>query len=186
MARRRIPRWLARAPIPLYRHGLGRLLGGRLMMLEHRGRRSGLPRHVVLEVVDREPGALFLASGYGRGSQWFRNVSADPAVRVWNGPDRGVPARATVLAGEEVRQRLARYRQRHRRAAAALGRALGIPELTGDGPLPADVDARLPLVRLDLRDGTARPRRARALAELAERGRAGDFDELLDKRNYRS
>ncbi|WP_176558748.1 MULTISPECIES: hypothetical protein [Micromonospora] len=46
--------------------------------------------------------------------------------------------------------------------------------------------ARLPLVRLDLRDGTARPRRARALAELAERGRAGDFDELLDKRNYRS
>ncbi|MDG4803790.1 nitroreductase family deazaflavin-dependent oxidoreductase [Micromonospora sp. WMMD980] len=108
MARRRIPRWLARAPIPLYRNGLGRLLGRRLMMLEHRGRRSGLPRYVVLEVVDREPGALFLASGYGPASQWFRNVRADPAVRVWTGPDQG------------------------------------------GGPLPADVDARLPLVRLDL------------------------------------
>ncbi|MCZ7440414.1 nitroreductase family deazaflavin-dependent oxidoreductase [Micromonospora sp. WMMC241] len=150
MARRRIPRWLARAPIPLYRHGFGRLLGRRLMMLEHRGRRSGLPRYVVLEVVDREQGALFLASGYGPGSQWFRNVRADPAVRVWTGPDQGVPARAVVLTGEEVRQRLARYRQRHRRAAAALGRTLGIPELTGGDPLPADVDARLPLVRLDV------------------------------------
>ncbi|GAB3229055.1 nitroreductase family deazaflavin-dependent oxidoreductase [Micromonospora halotolerans] len=150
MARRRIPRWLARAPITLYRHGLGRFLGRRLMMLEHRGRRSGLARYVVLEVVDRAPGVLFLASGYGRDSQWFRNVRADPDVRVWNGPDRGVRARATVLTGDEVRRRLESYRQRHRRAAAALGRTLGIPELVGAGPLPADVDRRLPLVRLDL------------------------------------
>lgn len=150
---RRIPRWLARAPIPLYRHGLGRLLGRRLMMLEHRGRRSGLPRHVVLEVADREPGCLFIASGYGPHSQWFRNVRADPRVRVWTGPDRGVPARATVLTGEETRQRLEVYRRRHRRAAAALGRTLGIPELRGTGPLPADVDGRLPLVRLDLGEG---------------------------------
>lgn len=150
---RRIPRWLARAPIPLYRHGLGRLLGRRLLLLEHRGRRSGLPRYVVLEAVDREPGSLFIASGYGPHSQWFRNVRADPRVRVWHGPDRGVPARATVLAGEENRRRLEVYRQRHRRAAAALGRTLGIAELRGSGPLPADVDRRLPLVRLDLTEG---------------------------------
>ncbi|MFR9777235.1 nitroreductase family deazaflavin-dependent oxidoreductase [Micromonospora sp. MS34] len=147
---RRIPRWLARAPIPLYRHGFGRLLGRRLMMLEHRGRRSGLARYVVLEVVDREPGVLFLASGYGPGSQWFRNVRADPRVRVWSGPDRGVAARATVLDGDETRSRLERYRQRHRRAAAALGRMLDLRELGGTDPLPADVAQRLPLVRLAL------------------------------------
>ncbi|MFU8850966.1 nitroreductase family deazaflavin-dependent oxidoreductase [Micromonospora sp. SL1-18] len=150
---RRIPRWLARAPIPLYRHGIGRLLTRRLMMLEHRGRRSGLPRYVVLEVVDREPGVLFLVSGHGPRSHWFRNLQADPRVRVWNGPDRGIPARATVLPGEETRQRLERYRQRSRRAAAALGRALDIPELRGTGPLPADVAQRLPLVRLVFADG---------------------------------
>ncbi|WP_190820398.1 PNPOx family protein [Saccharopolyspora pogona] len=54
------PRWLARAPIPLYRRGLGWLLGIRIMMLEHRGRRSGQLRYAVLEVLGREPGALVL------------------------------------------------------------------------------------------------------------------------------
>ncbi|MEV0425123.1 nitroreductase family deazaflavin-dependent oxidoreductase [Micromonospora sp. NPDC050495] len=150
---RRIPRWLARAPIPLYRHGLGRLLGRRLLMLEHRGRRTGLPRYVVLEVADREPGCLFIASGHGQDSQWFRNLRADPRVRVWTGPHQGVPARAAVLTGEETRQRLEIYRRRHRRAAAALGRTLDIPELRDTGPLPADVATRLPLVRLDLDEG---------------------------------
>jgi hypothetical protein len=43
---------LARAPIPLLRHGFGRLLGPRFLLLEHLGRHSGLPRYVALEVVD--------------------------------------------------------------------------------------------------------------------------------------
>ncbi|MDG4755262.1 type II toxin-antitoxin system VapB family antitoxin [Micromonospora sp. WMMD718] len=41
-------------------------------------------------------------------------------------------------------------------------------------------------VNVALREGATRLRRARALAELAERGQAGDFDELLDKGTYRS
>ena len=46
-------RWLVRAPINLYRVGLGFLFGTRLLMLEHVGRRTGARRYVVLEVVDR-------------------------------------------------------------------------------------------------------------------------------------
>jgi hypothetical protein len=42
---------LVRAPIWLYRHGLGWLFGSRLLMLEHVGRKSGQPRYVVLEVI---------------------------------------------------------------------------------------------------------------------------------------
>ncbi|MBM0239839.1 type II toxin-antitoxin system VapB family antitoxin [Micromonospora sp. ATA32] len=41
-------------------------------------------------------------------------------------------------------------------------------------------------VNVALREGAMRLRRARALAELATRGKTGDFDELLDKRTYRS
>lgn len=41
-------------------------------------------------------------------------------------------------------------------------------------------------VNVALREGAARLGRARALAALAERGQAGDFDELLDKGAYRS
>jgi len=40
-------------------------------------------------------------------------------------------------------------------------------------------------VNTALREAAQRLRRLRALEELAEMGRAGDFDELLDKRIYR-
>ncbi|MCX4387449.1 type II toxin-antitoxin system VapB family antitoxin [Micromonospora peucetia] len=40
-------------------------------------------------------------------------------------------------------------------------------------------------VNVALREGAARLRRARALAELSARAQAGDFDELLDKTTYR-
>jgi Arc/MetJ family transcription regulator len=40
-------------------------------------------------------------------------------------------------------------------------------------------------VNMALREGAARLRRARALAELGARAEAGDFDDLLDKRAYR-
>ncbi|MDA3627420.1 nitroreductase family deazaflavin-dependent oxidoreductase [Saccharopolyspora sp. WRP15-2] len=145
---RRIPRWIARAPIPLFQRGFGWLLGSRFMMLEHRGRRSGEPRYAALEVLDREPGALLLVSGYGPKSQWFRNVVADPEVRVWTGRLRGVPARAVVLPADEARERLEQYRRAHARSAAALGRTLGIEELASPEPLPDDIAERLPLVRV--------------------------------------
>ena len=46
-------RRLARSPLWFYRHGLGWLLGPRLLMLEHLGRSSGQVREVCLVVVDR-------------------------------------------------------------------------------------------------------------------------------------
>ncbi|MBB5154566.1 nitroreductase family deazaflavin-dependent oxidoreductase [Saccharopolyspora phatthalungensis] len=145
---RRMPRWLARAPIPLYRHGLGWLLGSRIMMLEHRGRLSGKRRYAVLEVLDREPGALILVSGYGPSSQWFRNVGETPEVRVWHGHVRATPARATVLPAAEARAILARYREAHPRTATSLGKILGVADLIDPAPLPPDIADRLPLVRI--------------------------------------
>lgn len=120
------------------------------MMLEHRGRRTGRRRYVVLEVLDRAPNVMILVSGYGPGSDWFRNICADPLVRVWSGRVRNAPARTTVLTGAETRARLHSYRLRNRRAAAALGRILGIAELTGTDPLPDDIAERLPLVQVEV------------------------------------
>ena len=45
-------RLMFRAPIWLYRLGLGWMLGKRFLLLNHTGRESGLPRQTVLEVVD--------------------------------------------------------------------------------------------------------------------------------------
>lgn len=146
---RRIPRLLARAPIPMFRAGLGFVLGRRLTMLEHRGRVTGQARYVVLEVLERDREGLVVVSGYGRAAQWYRNVLANPAVRLWSGRRRGVPARATPIPADEIAERLEEYRRRHPFAAKALGRTLELPDLTADGPLPPDVADRLPLVRFD-------------------------------------
>ena len=65
-ARTRLGRALVRAPIWLYRLGLGGLLGRRFLLLTYTGRKSGRPRQVVLEVVGRhEPsGGFLIASVY--------------------------------------------------------------------------------------------------------------------------
>lgn len=146
---RRIPRGIARLPIPMFRSGLGFVLGRRLVMLEHVGRSSGLRRYVVLEALERDDQGLVIVSGYGRDAQWYRNVLAHPGVRVWTGFRRGVPATARPVPGDEVPARLERYREQHPRAAKALARALELPDLAGDGPMPTDTGVRLPLLRVE-------------------------------------
>ena len=75
--------WLLRLPSLLYRANVGWLLGGRFVQLTVRGRRSGQPRRVVLEVLGTPaPGELLVASAWGRRAQWFRNVMANPEVQV--------------------------------------------------------------------------------------------------------
>jgi len=48
-------RLLMRIPILLYQVGLGRILGGRFLMLTHIGRNSGIPKRAVLEVIKSGP-----------------------------------------------------------------------------------------------------------------------------------
>ncbi len=110
-------RRLIRLPIGIYRARLGFVFGRRLLMLEHVGRRSGARRYVVLEVVDH-PGAgrYVVASGFGRRAQWFRNVEAEPRVRVWVAGRGPTPATARVLTTAEAEAALGSYAKRHPRA----------------------------------------------------------------------
>ena len=66
-------RWLLRAPVWLYRLGLGGLLGDRFLLLTHIGRKSGQLRQNVLEVVehDEATGAYVIASGWGDKADWL-------------------------------------------------------------------------------------------------------------------
>ena len=65
------------------------------MLLTTRGRRTGLPREVLLPCV-RTPDTIITISTYGTRSDWMRNLRNDPAVRVTcNG--RVVPARAEIV-----------------------------------------------------------------------------------------
>jgi deazaflavin-dependent oxidoreductase (nitroreductase family) len=123
--RTRLQRAIARAPIWLYRLGLGGLLGHRFVLLTHTGRNSGRPRQVVLEVVGRrEGGGYLVASGYGNRSQWFRNLLNDPRVRFQVGW-RHYDGWARPLPAAESGRQLSEYARRHPRTAAALMRAIG-------------------------------------------------------------
>lgn len=130
-------RTLVRAPIRLYRAGLGFLLGSRMVMLEHTGRVSGAARQVVLEVTARPgPGRYVVVSGFGERAQWNRNVLARPAVRVSVGRHRSVPATAAPLPRERAAALFADYPSRHPRAWARLEPAIrGACGLGPDEPL---------------------------------------------------
>lgn len=134
-------RRLMRAPIWLYRVRLGFLFGHRLLLLEHTGRRTGLQRFTVLEVVGHPaPNVYIVASGFGTRAQWFRNVAAEPDVRVSVGFHTSVPACARQLAQNDADTALRRYIERHRRAwetmKPAIESTLGAKITEQDTPLP--------------------------------------------------
>ncbi|MGV9800524.1 nitroreductase family deazaflavin-dependent oxidoreductase [Mycobacterium sp. NPDC003449] len=143
-----LSRLLYRAPIQLYRIGLGRLFGNRIMVLHHIGRVTGKEREVVLEVVDhdRETGSFVVASGWGPKAAWYRNVLHTPDVTIQVG-GHTLPVTATPLDQDEGADIFGRYATEHRLLAKYL-----LPRLMGfsvDGS-EADFRAagqRIPFVR---------------------------------------
>ncbi|MEO6702995.1 MAG: nitroreductase family deazaflavin-dependent oxidoreductase [Jatrophihabitantaceae bacterium] len=103
-------RWVVRMPIPLYRHGLGWVFGSRILMLEMRGRASGRTRYVAVECVMRPgPRTVVIVSGFGQRSQWYRNLQADPQVRVSIGRIRSRKATAILLSRQESAELLRQF-----------------------------------------------------------------------------
>ncbi|CAM4080212.1 deazaflavin-dependent oxidoreductase, nitroreductase family [Mycobacterium basiliense] len=110
-------RFLMRAPIWIYKARAGAVFGSRILMLEHVGRKSGARRYAVLEVIDHPtPDSYVIASGFGRKAQWFRNIEANPRVRVYAGSRAPAPAMARILDQDEADRTLGVYRSRHTRA----------------------------------------------------------------------
>jgi deazaflavin-dependent oxidoreductase (nitroreductase family) len=82
-----------RLPIYLYRLELGWLFGHRFLMLTHRGRKTGLLRQTVVEVIHYDPGTQesIVLSALGARADWYRNVQAGPPLEVQTGRHRYVP-----------------------------------------------------------------------------------------------
>lgn len=137
--------FLFRLPIRLYRMGAGWLLGHRFLYLRHLGRKSGRWRDVVLEVVRRDGLDYYACSGFGRRSQWYRNVLAHPQVTIQVGRYR-TAARALPLGAEEGAEIMADYASRHPATAQRLCRAMGFA-VDGSASDYREVGRNLPFVR---------------------------------------
>jgi deazaflavin-dependent oxidoreductase (nitroreductase family) len=117
----RLLKWLLRAPVALYAVNAGWLLGHRFLLLAHRGRRSGRVYRTVLEVVawDAERSEAVVMSGFGRSSQWYRNILASNPVEVRIGRRRFSPLVRQLDADEAVRV-VTGYEKRNRIAAPVI------------------------------------------------------------------
>jgi deazaflavin-dependent oxidoreductase (nitroreductase family) len=107
-------RFLYRLPILLYRVGLGILMGRRFLLLEHTGRRSGLPRNAVLEVIrfDRNEEMYYVVSAFGERADWYKNICKDPSVRIQVGW-KWKKAQAQLLDVEKTEKEILVYARSH-------------------------------------------------------------------------
>jgi deazaflavin-dependent oxidoreductase (nitroreductase family) len=72
----------------MWRLGLGAWVnawpevGGRIMVITHTGRKSGLKRHSPVNYA-LIGGELYCTAAFGEASDWYHNIMANPAVEVW-------------------------------------------------------------------------------------------------------
>ncbi|MGZ3583773.1 MAG: nitroreductase family deazaflavin-dependent oxidoreductase [Ktedonobacterales bacterium] len=139
-------KWGFNLPIALYRARLGWLLGHRFLLLTHRGRKTGMIRHTVLEVVHFDPATResTVLSAYGERADWYQNLLVHPAVEVQTGWSRYVP-QYRLLDADERLAALHIYQRQYRRAFRAVMRFLGYPYDGSEASLRALADMVLML-----------------------------------------
>ncbi|MDQ4085180.1 MAG: nitroreductase family deazaflavin-dependent oxidoreductase [Actinomycetota bacterium] len=142
-------RWFLRLPLLVFRARLGWMFGGRLVMLVHRGRRTGLEHRVVVEVASRDPasGTVTVASGYGPAADWYRNLLAHPEATMVLGARR-VAVRARPMPAEEGGELMVDYARRHPRAARMVARQMGV-RVDGSDRGYRELGRALPYQRLE-------------------------------------
>jgi deazaflavin-dependent oxidoreductase (nitroreductase family) len=98
-------------PLVLYRIRLGWAFGHRFVLLTHVGRRSGKTRRTILAVLhfDAQTKEIMAISAWS-ASEWYKNISACPALQVETGFTRYTPAQR-FLTTEEIARLFEEYRR---------------------------------------------------------------------------
>lgn len=82
-------RRVLRFPVLLYRLGLGILVSRSILLLTTVGRKTGRPRVAAVGYIHNPAtGRFYLTAGWKGESVWYRNVMANPRVRVQVGRRR--------------------------------------------------------------------------------------------------
>jgi deazaflavin-dependent oxidoreductase (nitroreductase family) len=94
---------------------MGWLVGHRFLLLTHTGRRTGLKRQTVLEVMEyhwQEREAIVM-SGFGRDAAWLRNIQDGPNPQITMGREH-FTASFRFLNEDEAAGVLERYERKNR------------------------------------------------------------------------
>lgn len=123
-------------------------MGGRFVLINHIGRKSGQARQVVVEVVRHDKGSdsYIVCSGFGPKAQWYQNLRATPDVTIQVGA-RTLAVHAEFLSSEAGSEEFLDYAQRNPTAARNLSKFMGF-DLDGSEADYRAAGAQLPFVRL--------------------------------------
>ncbi len=141
-----------RLPIWLYRLHLGWVFGERLLLLRHIGRKSGLPRQTVVEVVrhDQATDTYFVASGYGEKADWFQNIRHNPNVAIMV-KNRTIAVRARFLSESDGAQELQDYAKRYPMAFRELSKMITGKAMEGSSENCRQFAQHVPLIAFEPR-----------------------------------
>lgn len=81
-------------------------VGGRIMVITHKGRKSGLRRQTPVNYAEVN-GEIYCTAGFGSVSDWYRNMLAHPQVEIWL-PDGWWAAEAKDISQDAQRLPLLR------------------------------------------------------------------------------
>ena len=80
-ATRKLYKFFNKPPRIAYALGLGPIIGRLVLLLTTRGRKTGLLRVTPLQYEQTE-GKYYVGSAFGTRTDWYKNILADPGVRV--------------------------------------------------------------------------------------------------------
>jgi len=154
--KRAILLYIFRSPVYLYRWHLGGLLGHRFLLLSHTGRRSGLRRQTVLEVIRYQPRVpeAVVMSGFGSKSDWLQNIEANGDEEICIA-SKHFKACHRFLSESEAEDALQAYESRNRLLAPVVRRVLSSLlgwAYTGSSEERRRVITQLPLIEFRPRD----------------------------------
>lgn len=105
-------KYFNRVMVMMWRLGLGKFINmapesaGQIMVLVHTGRKSGKTRHTPVNYALMD-GEVYCLAGFGKGSQWYKNIMANPAVEIWL-PDSWWKAEAVDVTDNPKRAEILR------------------------------------------------------------------------------
>ena len=126
-------RALMRAPLVLYRLGLGGLIGKSTLVLTTTGRRSGRQRATPVNYWEAG-GVFYVIAGSGTHADWYRNLVAQPEVGVQIGRRRLRATASPLTDPPEKAHALWLFGQR---SPGTAERYFGIPRGAGEEDLVA-------------------------------------------------
>ena len=90
------------------------MMGGRFLLLTHTGRKTGLLRQAVIEVVshDEATSTYYVAAAWRDRSDWYRNIKQNPTVSV-QVRNQKFEVLAEQISASEGEGRLWDYAQKH-------------------------------------------------------------------------